>query len=82
VSWQQVPHRLSYAGHPLTGTVTELHAAIDALDADTVPESYHQRVLACRQGAPSPIGQLSGSLGIRPNNVHRPGDARPAVLVR
>jgi hypothetical protein len=46
VSWQQVPHRLSYAGHPLTGSVAELHAAIDALDADTVPESYYQKVLA------------------------------------
>jgi len=46
VSWQQVPHRLCYASHPLTGSVTELHAAIDQLDADTVPESYYRKVLA------------------------------------
>ncbi len=48
VSWQQVPHRLSYAGHPLTGTAEELHAAVDQLDADTVPESYYQKVVASR----------------------------------
>jgi hypothetical protein len=29
VSWQQVPHWLRYAGHPLTGMTEELHAAID-----------------------------------------------------
>ncbi len=46
VGWQQVPHRLNYAGHPLTGTAEELHAAVDQLDADTVPESYYQKVLA------------------------------------
>jgi hypothetical protein len=50
VSWQQVPHRLGYAGHPLTGTVKELHAAGDQLDTDTVPESYYQKVLASRAG--------------------------------
>jgi hypothetical protein len=27
----------------------ELHAAVDALDADTVPEAYHQKVLASRE---------------------------------
>jgi hypothetical protein len=48
VGWQQVPHRLSYGGHPLTGTAEELHAAVDQLDADTVPESYYQKVLAGR----------------------------------
>lgn len=26
----------------------ELHAAVDALDADTVPETYYQKVLASR----------------------------------
>jgi hypothetical protein len=46
VGWQQVPHWLSYAGHPLTGITTELHAAVDQLDAGTVPESYYQKVLA------------------------------------
>jgi hypothetical protein len=46
VSWQQVPDRPSYAGHPLTGSVAELHAAIDQVDADTVPESYYRKVLA------------------------------------
>jgi len=50
VGWQQVPHRLSYAGHPLTGTAEELHAAVDQLDADTVPESYYQKVLISRVG--------------------------------
>jgi hypothetical protein len=50
VSWQRVPHRLSYAGHPLTGTTEELHAAVDQLDADTVPWSYYQKVLASRAG--------------------------------
>jgi hypothetical protein len=49
VSWQQVPHQLSYAGHPLTGTAEELHAAVDQLNADTVPESYYQKVLASRE---------------------------------
>jgi hypothetical protein len=46
VSWQRVPHRLSYAGHPLTGSVEDFHAAVDALDAATVPESYYRKVLA------------------------------------
>jgi hypothetical protein len=32
--WQQVPHRPSYAGHPLTGTAEELHAAVNQLLAD------------------------------------------------
>jgi hypothetical protein len=31
------------SSHPLTGSVEELHAAIDALDTDTVPESYTRR---------------------------------------
>lgn len=44
VSWQQIPHRLSYASHALTGSVEELHAGIDALDADTVPKSYYKKV--------------------------------------
>jgi hypothetical protein len=44
VSWQQVPHRLGYAGHPLTGPVGELHAAIDQLDTDTVPEACYRKV--------------------------------------
>ncbi len=50
VTWRQVPHRLRYAGHPLIGTIEELHAAVDALEADTVPESYYQRVLASQAG--------------------------------
>jgi hypothetical protein len=33
-------------GQALTGSVDELHAAVDALDANTVPESYYQKVLA------------------------------------
>jgi hypothetical protein len=49
VCWQQVPHRLSYAGHPLTGSAEELHAAVDQLDADTVPGSCYQKVLASRE---------------------------------
>jgi hypothetical protein len=50
VSWELVSHRLSCAGHPLTGSVEELHAAVDALDTDTVPESYCQKVIASRAG--------------------------------
>jgi hypothetical protein len=38
------------SGHPLTGSVEEPHAAIDALDTDTVPESYRQKVIARRAG--------------------------------
>lgn len=34
----------------LTGSTAELHAAVDALNADTVPESYYQKVLASRAG--------------------------------
>ncbi len=48
MSWQQVPHRLCYAGHPLTSTAEELHTAVDQLAADTVPESYYHKVLASR----------------------------------
>jgi hypothetical protein len=47
VSWQQVPSQLRYAGHLLTGSAKELHPAVDALDADTVPESYYHKVPAC-----------------------------------
>jgi hypothetical protein len=50
VSWQQVPSRLHYAGHSLTGSTAELHAAVDALNANTVPESHYQKVLASRAG--------------------------------
>jgi hypothetical protein len=49
VRWQQVPPRLRYAGHPLTGSMEELHAAIDQLNADTVPQSYYRNVLAGRR---------------------------------
>jgi hypothetical protein len=50
VTWTKVEQAtLSYAGHSLTGSVAELHAAIEALDADTVPESYYQKVLAGRE---------------------------------
>jgi hypothetical protein len=48
VSWQQIPGRLSYAGYSLTGSVGELYAAIDTLEADTVPESYYRKVIASR----------------------------------
>jgi hypothetical protein len=35
VAWVQVPSRLHYASHPLTGSAAELHAAVDALDASS-----------------------------------------------
>lgn len=35
VSWVQVPSRLHYASHPLTGSAAELHAAVDAMDASS-----------------------------------------------
>jgi hypothetical protein len=59
VSWQQVPARLRYAGHVLTGSVEELRAAVDALDADTVPESYYQKVLAGRSSVASAARALA-----------------------
>jgi hypothetical protein len=39
---------LRYRGHRLDGPVREFHAAIDALEADTVPFTYYLKVLAGR----------------------------------
>ena len=41
--------QLRYRGRRLDGPTTEFHAAVDALEADTVPETYYQRVLASRE---------------------------------
>ena len=41
--------RLGYRGRRLDGPTAEFHAAVDALEADTVPETYYQRVLASRE---------------------------------
>jgi hypothetical protein len=40
---------LGYRGRRLDGPTPEFHAAVDALAADTVPETYYQRVLASRE---------------------------------
>jgi hypothetical protein len=40
---------LRYRGRRLDGPTGEFHAAVDALEADTVPETYYQRVLASRE---------------------------------
>jgi hypothetical protein len=55
VCWQQVPHRLSYAGHPLTGSAEELHAAVDQLDADTVPGPATRRSSPAASSAPTAV---------------------------
>ncbi len=83
VSWQQLPGRLRYASRTLTGSVEELHAAVDALDADTVPESYYQRsspavpgpgrsgLNGWRPGAITPDQQLDGVILHPPPAVSR-----------
>lgn len=40
---------LVYAGHRLTGTLAEFHAAVDQLEADTVPERFWQKVKFSQQ---------------------------------
>jgi hypothetical protein len=37
-----------YRGRRLDGPIQHLHAAIDALEADTVPYTYYAKVLADR----------------------------------
>jgi hypothetical protein len=39
---------LRYRGRRLDGPIEHLHAAIDALEADTVPYTYYAKVLAGR----------------------------------
>jgi hypothetical protein len=45
----QVPSRLRHAGHALTGSMAELHTAVNALDTDTVPEAYYRKFLTSRE---------------------------------
>jgi hypothetical protein len=39
---------LRYRGRRLDGPIPQLHAAADALEADTVPYTYYAKVLAGR----------------------------------
>jgi hypothetical protein len=39
---------LRYRGRRLDGPIREFHAAVDALEADTVPYTYYLKVLAGR----------------------------------
>lgn len=50
----------SYRGRRLDGSVLEFHQAIDLLEADTVPESYYQLVMASRYRPPDEVVQGSG----------------------
>jgi len=43
---------LRYRGRRLDGPIEQFHAAVDALEADTVPFTYYARVLAGRDQAP------------------------------
>jgi hypothetical protein len=43
---------LRYRGRRLDGPIQQFHAAIDALDQDTVPYTYYAKVLAGRDQAP------------------------------
>jgi hypothetical protein len=42
---------LRYRGRRLDGPIQQFHAAIDALEADTVPYTYYAKVLAGRDQA-------------------------------
>jgi hypothetical protein len=46
---QSARPQLRYRGRRLVGPTGAFHAAVDALEADTVPETYYQRVLASRE---------------------------------
>jgi len=39
---------LRYRGRRLDGPIQQFHAAVDALEADTVPYTYYAKVLAGR----------------------------------
>ena len=43
---------LRYRGRRLDGPIQQFHAAVDALEADTVPYTYYAKVLAGRDQAP------------------------------
>jgi hypothetical protein len=45
---QSVDRPLRYRGRRLDGPAWEFHAAVDALQADTVPFTYYAKVLAAR----------------------------------
>jgi hypothetical protein len=40
---------LRYRGRRLDGPIGQFHAAVDALEADTVPYAYYLKVLAGRE---------------------------------
>jgi hypothetical protein len=42
---------LRYRGRRLDGSIEQFHAAVDALEADTVPYTYYAKVLAGRDQA-------------------------------
>jgi hypothetical protein len=43
---------LRYRGRRLDGPIRHFHAAVDALEADTVPYTYYAKVLAGRDRSP------------------------------
>jgi hypothetical protein len=49
---QPAPPPLRYRGRRLDGPIHQFHAAVDALEADTVPYAYYAKVLAARDQAP------------------------------
>jgi hypothetical protein len=49
--------QLRYRGVPLDGTPSQLHCAVDLLEADTVPYTYYLKVIASRQAAQEPLGR-------------------------
>jgi hypothetical protein len=49
---QPAERPLRYHGRRLDGPIEQFHAAVDALEADTVPYAYYARVLASRDQAP------------------------------
>jgi hypothetical protein len=51
------PGRLAYRGIPLDGTPSQLHRAVDLLEADTVPYTYYLKVIASRQPSQEPLGR-------------------------
>jgi hypothetical protein len=46
------PERPRYRGIPLDGTPSQLHRAVDQLEADTVPYTYYLKVIAGREQEP------------------------------
>lgn len=46
---QVVDSLLTYRGKRLDGPLGEFHDAVDLLEADTVPQTYYEKVLASRE---------------------------------